>query len=548
MSDDSNVKPEKDYAVIRLICDYLSDGIVSISRHHPEWLSEKFRDGRFIQPNFKVKLSAWLAAKLSRASDRASLTRQIMKIWTYFTVPSFFLTSEFASIMTDIGRVLYSRESITQENYIQESIAQENATQESIAQENIGYSQSGAREKTGAIAVLLLDAENTNIPANAEKILADFCTYPLQVKIAFANWRYPGLGNKDAELHARGYQLLHAPEAKNGADAHMIAMGASIHRYYPHTKEVFVCSADTLLLHLCNSLQNQGFKVYRVRRNKDTIEIENRYNGEVRFFSINTISRNLFQELARELEENIDKLESSSIEEKVAQLSNLIARFQKQAPVSANANEADLASTLAEQPQIISADTEALKAIESHLSVLSVNSLNMLDEFMLDCVRYMTEGGALEYISADRIIKHIRAQYDKDINLIVKKFKPDFSLIKYLRSRPSLFELKLVGKEYRVALANQSPAPEITTVFNISSRSDLEKIVIKIIETYTAKSPGSYIIISDVATAFYKQYGQPITKVMQTLQLGNKFIKLLQSCNNLKLQQDGKIYKVAIAT
>ena len=533
MSDDSNVKPEKDYAVIRLICDYLSDGIVSISRHHPEWLSEKFRDGRCIKPNFQVKLTAWLVAKLSRVSDRASLTRQVMKIWTYFTVPSFFLTSEFASIMTDIGRVIYSRQSITQEG---------------ITQENIGYFQSGAREKTGAIAVLLLDAENTNIPPNAEKILADFCTYPLQVKIAFANWRSPGLGNKDAELHARGYQLLHAPEAKNGADAHMIAMGASIHRYYPHTKEVFVCSADALLIHLCNSLQNQGFKVYRVRRNKDTIEIENRYNGEVRFFSIITISRNLFQELARQLEEEIDKLESESLEEQLAQLSNLIARFQKEDPVSANANEADLASTLAEQPQIISAETETVKVMESHLSVLSVNSLNMLDNFLIDCVRVMTYGGALEYISADRIIKYIRAQYGQDINLILKKIQPDFSLIKYLRSRPSLFELKLVGKEYRVALANQSLAPEITTVFNISSRSDLEKVVTKIIETYTDKSPDGYMIISNVATAFYKQYGQPITKVMQTLQLGNKFIKFLQSCNNLNLKQDGKIYKVAIAT
>ena len=538
MSDDSNVKQETDRVVIRLICEYLCDGIVFISRHHPEWLSEKFRDGRCIEPNFQVKLTAWLAEKLSRASDRASLTRQVMKIWTYFTVPSFLLTSEFASIMTDIGRVLYSRESITQENI----------KQESIAKENIVYFTSGAREKIEAIALLLLDAENTNLPPNAEKILADFCTYPLQVKIAFANWRYPGLGNKDAELHARGYQLLHAPEAKNGADAQMIAMGASINRYYPNTKEVFVCSADALLIHLCNSLQNQGFKVYRVRRNKDTIEIENRYNGEIRFFSINTISRNLFQELVREIEDNIEKLESESFEEQLAQLSNLIASFQKAAPVSANANEVDLASTLAEQPQIISAETETVKGMESHLSVLSVNSLKMLDDFLIDCVRVMTYGGALEYISADRIIKHIRAQYDKDINLIVKKFQPNCSLIKYLRSRPSLFDLKLVGKEHRVALANQSPAPEITTVFNISSRSDLENVVTKIIATGTAKSPGSYIIISDVATAFYKQYGQPITKVMQTLQLGNKFIKLLQSCDHLKLKQDGKIYKVAIAT
>ena len=537
MSDDSTVTSETDYAAIELISGYLSDAIVSISRHHPEWLSDKFSYVRWMNPNLKSKLTDWLQAKLTRYSDAVSLTRQIMKIWEYFTVPSFLLTVEFARIMTDIGRILYR-------------------------EERISFQKSAASwAESGAIAVLLLDAENTNLTPNAEKVLAAVCTYPLQVKIAFANWRYAGMANKEAELHARGYQLLHAPEAKNGADAQMIAMGASIKHYYPHTKEVFVCSADALLIHLCNSLQNQGLTVYRVRRNKDTIEIHNRYNGDIRYYSIINNNRNVFAELVKLLEEIMKELESESVEEQLIQLSDLVARFHKQAAVSANANDFDLASTLAEQPQIISAETEDVKGMESRLSVLSVNSLKMLDDFLIDCVRVMTYGGALEYISAVQIIKYIRAQYDKDINLIVKKIQPNCSLIKYLRSRPSVFDIKLVGKEHRVALTKGEPeidlplettdslengVYEITLPDDITSQTQLEQAVFKIVENYTAKSPGSYVLISNVGTVFHKQYGQPINKVIQGLQIGSKFLKFLQDCKSLQVKKDEKTYKVAI--
>lgn len=91
------------------------------------------------------------------------------------------------------------------------------------------------------IAILLLDAENLRLDINAEKFLSHICTYPLQVLIAFANWRNPSMGKQDAELYERGYQLFHVPGGKNSADAQMIAMGASIARHYPDVKEVFVC-------------------------------------------------------------------------------------------------------------------------------------------------------------------------------------------------------------------------------------------------------------------------------------------------------------------
>ncbi|NET16752.1 MAG: NYN domain-containing protein, partial [Okeania sp. SIO1H6] len=119
------------------------------------------------------------------------------------------------------------------------------------------------------IAILLLDVENLKIDINAEQFLASISEYSLQVKIAFANWKNSSLSKYDAELFERGYQLIHVPEGKNSADAQMMSMGAAIGRQYSDAKAVFVCSSDWLLTHLCNSLQNQGLTVYRVRRQPD---------------------------------------------------------------------------------------------------------------------------------------------------------------------------------------------------------------------------------------------------------------------------------------
>jgi hypothetical protein len=116
------------------------------------------------------------------------------------------------------------------------------------------------------ISLLLLDAENLKLDINSELFLASVCKYPLQVKIAFANWRNPSTGKQDIELYNRGYQLIHVPGGKDSADAKMIALGACVLRSYPTVKEILVCSGDGILIHLCNELQNQGLIVYWVRR------------------------------------------------------------------------------------------------------------------------------------------------------------------------------------------------------------------------------------------------------------------------------------------
>jgi NYN domain len=129
------------------------------------------------------------------------------------------------------------------------------------------------------ITILLLDAENLKLDVNAEKFLASLYGYTLQVKIAFANWKKPTTGKLDAELYDRGYELIHVPGGANSADGKMIAFGAAILYRYPAVKQVFVCSSDGLLNHLCNQLQNQGLTVFRVRRQNAVLSVENLLSG-----------------------------------------------------------------------------------------------------------------------------------------------------------------------------------------------------------------------------------------------------------------------------
>jgi NYN domain len=90
------------------------------------------------------------------------------------------------------------------------------------------------------------------------------CKSTLQIKIAFANWRAIGK-QRDGELNDRGYQMIHVPAGKNSADLKMTALGSSLFVAYPNVKEVFVCSSDSDLAHLCNTLRLHGLTAYAVR-------------------------------------------------------------------------------------------------------------------------------------------------------------------------------------------------------------------------------------------------------------------------------------------
>ena len=98
----------------------------------------------------------------------------------------------------------------TQENVDTTKDTSESNTLESNTSETTNNTPGAIDDNTnnaaytqGGVAVLLLDAENLQFNNETEKFLSSVCNYPIQVKVAFANWCRKG--KLDAELHARNY-------------------------------------------------------------------------------------------------------------------------------------------------------------------------------------------------------------------------------------------------------------------------------------------------------------------------------------------------------
>ncbi len=128
------------------------------------------------------------------------------------------------------------------------------------------------------VAILLLDVENLQLDQVTERYLDQLCQYPIQIKIAFANWR--NMGKQDVEFHQRGYELIHVPAGKDSADVKLATVGSSIFIHYPTAKEVLVCSSDGVLSHLCTTLQTHGMTVYLVRKQGEMLTIFNSKTGK----------------------------------------------------------------------------------------------------------------------------------------------------------------------------------------------------------------------------------------------------------------------------
>lgn len=315
------------------------------------------------------------------------------------------------------------------------------------------------------ISILLLDAENLNkFDTQIEAFLSKLSAYPLQVKIAFANWKNT---TGDIELYDRGYQLIHVPPGKNSADAQMIAIGAAICRHYPDAKEVFVCSSDWLLNNLCNELQSQGLNIYRVRKQNNNISVENRQTGEVKHYSLLVkLEIPSFEELAKQMESLI-KEEQTSITQRIANLSTIINLFQERANLSVNANPSNSALVAEQNPTFTAhVKEEYVQPIEVNEvaksnpssqtinpgSATSIDSMEGLENVLIEMIKLMISEAALDYVSVTNIKARFQNKYKQTADLMIKKFKRNSSLIKFLRSHTKLFTITLVEGEHRVCL------------------------------------------------------------------------------------------------
>ncbi|MEG4054079.1 MULTISPECIES: NYN domain-containing protein [unclassified Microcoleus] len=313
------------------------------------------------------------------------------------------------------------------------------------------------------LAILLLDAENLKLDVNAEKFLASLYGSPLQVKIAFANWKKPTTGKLDAELYDRGYELIHVPGGANSADGKMIAFGAAILYRYRDVKQVFVCSSDGLLNHLCNQLQNQGLTVFRVRRQNAVLSVENLLTGDTNHYSCKREQEvPSFEELANQIGEFL-KAEHKSIDERIARFSSVAELFQDRRTVAFNSTTTHVAA-LSESGENevtpvgeVSLDSVALNQnlleIIPDLNSNPIESLDILKNILVEIIETAKLELKEDYIPVAKIKKYFFAKYQFHADLIVKEFLGNTSsLIKLFQSESADFKVILIGSEHQVAI------------------------------------------------------------------------------------------------
>ncbi|MBW4576183.1 MAG: hypothetical protein KME08_12980 [Aphanothece sp. CMT-3BRIN-NPC111] len=409
-------------------------------------------------------------------------------------------------------------------------------------------------QSTEGIAILLLDIENLKLDIYTEKFLASLCNYPLQVKIAFANWRSQTLGKQDAEFYERGYQLVHVPGGKDSADAKMIAVGSSLFLHYPNIKEVFVCSCDWVLTHLCNQLQNQGLIVHWVRRQDNTLNVENLNTGEASYYSLALNSEiPSWERLVNKIEALINA-EQKSITERIANLSTIASLFLERRQITAKENSLNVPQVTAAAPESQATGNKSTASIDQSQDIKSSNSpesviptdfraidsLLQLQNVLIEVIKNITIESKQDYVSVNQLKKKFLSIYKTSADSVVKKFNQKSSLIKLFTANPEIFKLNLVGTDYEVGLVLDYP-------ITIKSVEDLEQKLVNISHSLNKKYPNKPIFIENLETEFQNKYGVTITAIMKHLKLEDSFLSFLQSCSAFKVEKSGKSHQVTLA-
>jgi len=117
--------------------------------------------------------------------------------------------------------------------------------------------------------------------------------------------------------------------------------------------------------------------------------------------------------------------------------------------------------------------------------------------------------------------------------------KSNCAIVTYTHPENSQLYLSLFNTEIEEKTKKQDS-------LTIDSPVNLEKALIHITEDLTQDSKQKYIAISYVASEFQKKYKVSITKAMQKLDLGKKFLKLIESYDSLEVKQENHVYYVAL--
>ncbi|MEG3894928.1 MULTISPECIES: NYN domain-containing protein [unclassified Microcoleus] len=450
------------------ISRYIAQTLITIQEQHPEWITEKYRKTPWAKPDFQSVLIGKLTKSFKVASDTDSLVLTAKKYLQILLVPEFINSPQFSKLFAKIQQLAQSQTAPAK-------------SQNSVSSKPPTPTANQTNSLPTGIAILLLDVENLQLTIETEKFLEGICHYPIQIKVAFANWR--SMGKKDAEFHQRGYQLIHVPPGKDSADLKMATVGASIFVHYPTAKEIFVCSSDRALTHLSNTLQAHGLTVFQVRKQIDKIIVLNSKTGQVETHSLVTIPEiTPLEQLVIQLKELIKK-EQQRTSTQWIKISTVSALFRENYGLVLNqvvANHllgtktreiflkyptefvihkpSETSQTyvtlfevkLSPPPPILS--KENLNAsIAEPASLTDINSLEDLETALVKIVGDLTGNSPNNSVFLSNVGSEFHRQYGKQITQIIKDFNLGRKFPKFLQSCDSL-QLKKVEKGWQVSL------------------------------------------------------------------------------------------------
>ncbi|MEK0181349.1 MAG: NYN domain-containing protein [Oscillatoriales cyanobacterium] len=454
-------------AAFSVISRYLAQTLVSIQSKHPEWIAEKYRKTQWAKPDFQSILIFKFTKSFRLAKDVDSILLTAKKYLQILLIPEFINSAQFTKLIAKIQQLAEAPIATAKSNHS----APSKPPTPTVPTPSLGV----------GIAILLLDVENLQLNLETEKFLEGICQYPIQIKVAFANWR--SMGKKDAEFHQRGYQLIHVPPGKDSADLKMATVGASIFVHYPTAKEIFVCSSDRALTHLSNTLQAHGLTVFQVRKQVDKIIVLNSKTGQTETYSLVSVTEpDPIEKLIFNLK-TIIKIEQERTSAQWVKLSRISVLFKENYGSPLNqvvathllgtktrdifikyptefvvhqpSETSQAYVTLFEvkqspKPPIINKDSSP-NSMEVSASLASINSLEDLETAIVQIVKDLTRNSPANSVFLSNVGSEFHRQYGKQITQIIKEFNLSRKFPKFLQSCTSL-QIQKVDKGWQVSL------------------------------------------------------------------------------------------------
>ncbi len=233
---------------------YLSLILLEIIKDNPDYLLDKYKERNWQDKKFQERLIQYFSQSFKENIRREEFLAKAISLFRLFLVPFTFNDEKIIDLCIN--------------TYFSET----HSSNQKLIQSTLEFS------------ILLVDIENISLDVLAEDYIKKSCTYPLKHCLAFGNWKK--LGQKDEELHERGYELFHVPQGKNNANHRMTNIGSFICLNYPGIREIFVCSSDKDLDILCNFLSKKDVIVYRVFKEINNLCIKNLKTEEASLFPI----------------------------------------------------------------------------------------------------------------------------------------------------------------------------------------------------------------------------------------------------------------------